>query len=308
MNTELWFRPKANDAPFNWCVIQPPGGPTSWIVLPTACSNAGKNCQTCAWNTVINPPGAMRNLNTIYTKNCVYADFNLKLSYRCPNMRTVWTNCNSPILGPRNWGNSGVKIFNISAANGAEIVISDFDWPNTVPYDATAGVGDPVPQAVQGCAVGTDRLVYGQICGAIYDKKVPQAKPPIHPGESAANDPRPNGQNWNTLEIGFMARRYNGAGQVVKLATVTVKINGTRVLHHVGIPISMTNSTQNDDYLAGPKKGDPIYQGGDNWTRECGAIYLQEHDNMIEFKDIRINPDWLPMKDGQFDSGWQRNP
>ena len=106
-----------------------------------------------------------------------------------------------------------------------------------------------------------------------------------------------------------MACRYDGNGNLVKLATVSVKINTTSVLTHIGIPNSMTMNRQDDDYPAGPNKGNPVYPGGANWKREFGPIYLQEHDNMIEFKDIRINPDWLPLKDdGTFDTEWQEDP
>lgn len=221
-------------------------------------------------------------------------------------MRGEWTDCNSAIKGPRNWGNSGVKIFNFSAAGGAKIAISDFVWPSGVPYTPGDGTG-PVPSSVQICASGSQLLPYNRICGAIYGKTAPQSLPPISSGSSAANDPKPNG-NWNTLEIGFMARRYDASGAVVKLATVTVKINDVTVLHRVGIANQMTVDRQDDDYLAGPNKGEPVYPGGVDWKREFGFILLQEHDNMVQFKDIRINPDWLPMAGGQFDTSWQRNP
>lgn len=249
-----------------------------------------------------------RNQNDIYTKTCLYADFNLKLSYRCPDMRTVWRVCTSKVKGPKNWGNSGVKIFGRTASPGIavlEIAISDFKWDATVPFVADAGVDVAVPSDVGFCSSG-EMLTYGELCGAIYKKRSPQAKPLIKLGSSAMNDPKPNG-DWNTLEIGFMARRYSG-NTVVKLATVTVKINDTAVLTRIGFLDSMTANRQDDDYLAGPNKGDPIYPGGANWKREFGPIYLQEHDNMVEFKDITINPDWLPMSSGVFDQGWQANP
>lgn len=104
-----------------------------------------------------------------------------------------------------------------------------------------------------------------------------------------------------------MARRYNASGAVVKDATVTVKINNVTVLHRCANKNKMTEEQQDDDYLAGPNKGDPVYPGGDGWKREFGFILLQEHDNMVQFKDIRINPDWLPLAGGQFDTAWQRD-
>ena len=105
-----------------------------------------------------------------------------------------------------------------------------------------------------------------------------------------------------------MARRYDSNGSLTKLATVTVKINNVTVLHAFGIPNSMTSDRQDDEYLAGANKGDAVYPGTSGWKRESGFILLQEHDNMVEFKDIQINPDWLPLANGQFNSGWQKNP
>ena len=221
-------------------------------------------------------------------------------------MRDVWTDCNSSVRGPRNWGNSGIKIFNFSASGGAEIAISDFVWPDNVPYNPGI-TGGLVPTEVQVCGSGSQRLPYKQICGAIYDKTAPQEKPLIVPGSSAVNDPTPNGEIWNTLELGFMARRYNSSGMPVKFATITVKVNGVTVLHRARIDNSMTANRQSDTYQAGPRKGNPIYPGGEGWTRECGFILLQEHDNMVQFENIRINPDWLPMEDNEFKTSWQHH-
>jgi len=304
----------------NWCIQ----GDGTWIVLPTVCNlqTPPLTCATlgannnagwaAAWNVIIAPSGTTRNQNDIFTAKCLYSDFNLKLSYRCPNMRTTWTNCGSPILGPRNWGNSGVKIFTRSAAAGAEVAILDFDWPAAVPFVNSAGVNIAVPDTVTGivgCSGNTQPLTYGQLCGAVYNKITPQAKPAITPATSAANNPLPAPMSaYNSLEIGFMAARYNAAGTLVKMPTITVKINNNAVITHVGIP-GFTKVTQVADvYLAGPNKGQPIYPGTVGWTRDSGPIYLQEHDNAVQFKDITINPDWLPMENGAFDQTWQPQP
>jgi len=37
-------------------------------------------------------------------------------------------------------------------------------------------------------------------------------------------------------------------------------------------------------------------------------LFIPEHDNLVQFRNIRINTDWLPIKDGAFDTGWQANP
>lgn len=229
-------------------------------------------------------------------------------------MRGVWEDCNSPLKGPRNWGNSGVKIFHSGSTAGAEIAISDFVWPDNVTFVNSEDPRDPIPASVQaGCTTppkdGGNALTYGQICGAIYDKISPQAKPIISPGSSATNDPRPNG-TWNSMEIGFMAARYDSGGALKKKATVTVKINGNPVLTRIGIPnFQPTGNKIPDKYLAGPYKDQWVYgTTGTGWTRDSGYILLQEHDNMVQFRDIRINPDWLPMDSGGFDAGWQANP
>ena len=273
---------------------------------------ANENCSTASWSTVIHPATTNRNHNDLCTAFCRFSDFNLKFDYRCPNMRGVWEDCNSPLKGPRNWGNSGVKIFYLGSTAGAEIAISDFDWKDTDgAFVNSAATNTPIPEPVQaGCGTGSSNLLtYGQICGAIYDKITPQAKPIIFPGSSAANDPRPNG-TWNSMEIGFMAARYDSGGALKKKATVTVKINGNAVLTHVGIPnFQPTDNKIPDKYLAGPNKGQWVYgTTGIGWTRDSGYILLQEHDNMVQFRDIRINPDWLPMDSGGFDAGWQANP
>ncbi len=309
MNTSLWQRLRAGNAPFNWCV-QPDG---SWLVFPTACSLAGENCSTASWSTVINPPTTPnRNLNDIFTAFCRFSDFNLKFDYRCPNMRDTWKDCSSALKGPRNWGNSGVKIFHTGSTTGAEVVISDFDWPDTGgAFVNNANITTLIPAPVQATcgSNSSNALPYGQICGAIYGKITPQAKPIIFPGSSANNDPRPNG-TWNSMEIGFMAARYDSAGILQKKATITVKINGNPVMTHVGIPnFQPTTNKVPDKYLAGPNKGQWVYGAtGTGWTRDSGYLLLQEHDNMVQFRDIRINLDWLPRTSGVFDDWWQRNP
>lgn len=58
-----------------------------------------------------------------------------------------------------------------------------------------------------------------------------------------------------------------------------------------------------------PKSRSPISSGLARRTIQQTVSYsLKEHDNMVQFKDIRINPDWLPMTGGHFDTKWQIEP
>ena len=225
-------------------------------------------------------------------------------------MRGTWTDCTNALTGPRNWGNSGIKIFSNSAANGAEVAISDFLWPANVPFRNSAPVGTVVPDTVTliaGCSTQNNSLTYDQICGAVYNKVTPQAQPQINAGASANQNPLPSG-DWNTLEIGFMACRRDAVGNIQKLPTITVKINTIPVITHVGIPNFSAVTQVPDVYLAGPNQGQPVYPNGVGWTRDSGAIYLQEHDNAVQFANVTINPDWLPIKNGVLDQGWQAVP
>ena len=101
-----------------------------------------------------------------------------------------------------------------------------------------------------------------------------------------------------------MSPRYNGATRV-RCATISVRINGTAVLTKVAIPNALNQASQEDDkYKHGPKQGQWIYCPG--WKREKGYLILQEHDNMVDFKEIKIDAGWLPGGAVAFDKSWQR--
>ena len=53
---------------------------------------------------------------------------------------------------------------------------------------------------------------------------------------------------------------------------------------------------------------DPRY--GQEWEKSSGRIVLQEHDNKVQFRNIEINPAWVPTIGGgandPFDDEWQQ--
>lgn len=280
MDTRIWSRPKSSPPgqPFNWDVI---GGDT-WQVVPTA----------------IPPQGSPnRSKNTIATC-CHFSDFNLKLEFRCPNMRIdpnvplglwnlPWQNCGDALTGPRNWGNSGVKIF--SHSDGYEIAILD-SWNNddtTVPDPGPLFLEfEPNSNPPDGCDIPTD-----QICGALYGHRAPTSNR-VKQATTTAVVAVPDGA-WNTMEIGFMSARFTAAGIKTRWATISVLVNGQNVQTHVGW------STGSDAYNL---IDDDVY--GQGWKKSSGPILLQEHDNPVQFKNVTLNPKWLPFNPPAWQSTW----
>jgi len=278
---------------FNWFEFPIGGGQNKWRVRPTAVGT-----DNTPWDSLTpadiaktnNPPTANRNQNTIKTYCEEFADFNLKFSFVSPNAKATFTLCTNAnptvakVKGPQNWGNSGVKIFNLSATGGLEVQIHDSQSITA----AIPSIDDVATNTgLNGCTLAQPgHLPFGQMCGSIYMKKVARR----NTVNATAGWPVPTG-SWNTFEIGFMAARYDAGGNRVRCPTITVKINGTAVLRKIGIANSMTNAREDDVYTHGPNKGAPLYCAG--WKREKGPIFLQEHDNMVEFKEIEINPGYL---------------
>tara|TARA_E500000305_G_C4007827_1_gene230973 strand:- start:909 stop:1730 length:822 start_codon:yes stop_codon:yes gene_type:complete len=259
----------------------------------------------------------------------------------------VWKECGINIKGPRNWGNSGVKIFYLGSTPGAEVVISDFVWNDNEEFFSDQPIGEAIPEAVQAnCTTGDGTLVYGQICGAIYNKISPQKKPIINPGVGRPNSPDVNQQcwpdgAWNRMEIGFMSPRYALINEQLELrrkATITVKVSRLNTdgsvasevstLTRVGIPNfeyddqiveyipdiyahGANESVYSEEVRTNPNTGQI-----EDWVRLRGPIYLQEHDSLIQFRRVRINLDWLPRQGAtgtdvnpdDFDEGWQALP
>ena len=294
MTTTYWQLPRQENAAWNW---RPKTGGAIWEVVPTALTDGDST------TTLTNPPGPPnRNLNTIGTK-CKYTDFNLKLSFRCPNMRGVWRNCNSPLLGPENWGNSGVKIFSL---DGYEVQILDSFGAT----DTGGGVTD-----LGGCdAAGSNPVNTFEICGALYKYRAPDSNPVVAAVNAGGAEEYVPAGGWNTLEIEFMAARYKWNETTKKwdkqrCATITVKLGSegstlATVQSRIGLnPQAKYNETA--DLVEDCVYDTPTSKKG--WCKARGPIFLQEHDSKVQFKDITIDVNWLPRKGGVFDRNWQRS-
>lgn len=108
-----------------------------------------------------------------------------------------------------------------------------------------------------------------------------------------------------------MAARYNGTTKE-KCATILVLINDKPLIYDpnlgptkgMGIPDTVQVPREDDKFMHGVDKGKWVYDVG--WKRDKGPIILQEHDNVVDFKAIYINRDWLPTDaNGNFDKKWQ---
>lgn len=95
--------------------------------------------------------------------------------------------------------------------------------------------------------------------GSIYKQHMPLVNACKKPGE------------WQTYDIYYTAPRFNGEGRVLVPAYVTIVHNGVLVQNHVAI--------------WGPSEyiGLPVYK-----THGKGAIQLQDHGNLISFRNIWI--------------------
>ena len=96
-------------------------------------------------------------------------------------------------------------------------------------------------------------------CGAVYNQAAPlvnACRPPLE---------------WQTYDITFRAPRFDDAGQVKEKARVTVIQNGLIV--------------QNNQEIKGPTG-----IGSDRPVDKPGPIYLQDHGNPAEFRNIWIRP------------------
>lgn len=96
-------------------------------------------------------------------------------------------------------------------------------------------------------------------CGAVYSQYAPlvnACKPPL---------------SWQTYDITFRAPRFDEAGKMTEKARVTVIQNGLIV--------------QNNQEIKGPTG-----IGGDRAIDKPGPIYLQDHGNPVEFRNIWIRP------------------
>jgi hypothetical protein len=267
LDTTKWQRFSGEE--FNWFVTSD----NTWIVRPTALSNHSELSEFTdeELESIKNPPLTNRAQNTIVTREN-YVDFVMSLEFRCPNAREIFKvqhHENDKIAktqGARNWGNSGIKIFNKSASRGAEIQIIDSKldkWPSgDIHIDQNTGLN--------GCSSNCNGyLPFGQICGSIYMKHAARADPL----KKSEGWPRPTGE-WNQMEIEFHSRRTNEQG-LIKQAKIHVALNGVELV-----------STELSHRLTDNKL--PIWLPEGRIEVETGPIIIQEHDNLVEFRDIHI--------------------
>jgi hypothetical protein len=94
-------------------------------------------------------------------------------------------------------------------------------------------------------------------CGGIYETRDPDVNmcfPPL---------------SWQTYDIDYTAARYDGMGNKVSNARVTVRHNGVVVHDNVELPVAT--------------RANPVKEGA-----ESGPIYLQDHGNPLRFRNIWV--------------------
>ncbi|QDV50060.1 hypothetical protein Enr17x_20960 [Gimesia fumaroli] len=228
-------------------------------------------------------------------------------------MRSKWKDCSNALLGPENWGNSGVKIFSL---NGYEVQILDSHGAT----DMGGGITD-----LNNCHMGGTKPVNTyEICGALYKYRAPDSNP-VQAASNEDGEYFVPGGAWNHMEIGFMAARYNWEEVTEneisewkwvkkKCATITVKITGAgatqTVQHRIGLnPRNVPNNPAASYNETADLVCDTVYDTEEDqkgWCKARGPIFLQEHDTKVQFKGITIDPTWLPRSGGTFVDTWQR--
>jgi hypothetical protein len=84
--------------------------------------------------------------------------------------------------------------------------------------------------------------------------------------------------------------RYNTGDFVLNRAGLAVKTSGSR--NGPGYFGRVTDDKYNLDYKI-----------------DIGPLVLQEHDNQVEFKGIKLDLTWKPTtQGGEFDAAWQQSP
>lgn len=253
---------------FNWFVTKN----NTWIVRPTSLPKevaSPYNLTTEQLVKLENPSEHKRELNSIVTKD-FFVDFYLSLQFRCPYSRDVYYLSHddneklSWVRGARNWGNSGVKIFsNEGDGNEVQILDSHLDNPEILSNDNVN-----LNSGLNGCSsVCSGYVPIGQLCGGLYMHIAPKEDAVLE----AKGWPIPRGR-WNKLDIFFRSRRLNKDNSTKEKAEITVLLNDIQTVR-ADLDYSFTKGVTQIE--------------GNVWA-ECGRIYLQEHDNMVEFKDIKI--------------------
>lgn len=267
-DSKLWLRIAGGD--FNWYQLG-----KVWRIKPTALGSAVEAWQELTpeqLELLANPPLTKRGQNTIATK-AKFVDFHMSLQFRCPNARDIFTVAHddderiAKIKGARNWGNSGIKIFSPHPGAGfeAQILDSHLADKSVLPasnIQASSGLND--------CSAACSGYVpVGQLCGAVYMKHAPE----LDATKVAKGWPVPTG-SWSDLQLFFRSRRTRADKTLISNAEITVMLNG-EVTFSGELEGSVTSELL-------PLK--------DNTWAETGRIFLQEHDNMVEFRKISILP------------------
>jgi hypothetical protein len=254
-------------------------------------------------------PGSRRHEYDLHTTR-YFTDFHMRLEFRCPYMRNHFDTHADGLRGWANWGNSGIKILEMY-----EVQILD-----------SHKVGDPnVPDTGWKMTLkrynNTDiNASLYEICGAIYRIKKPSGNPvkkavnsngyegqltgggaiPDYEKDMATGDKKnePCG-DWNQMDIWFMAPRVTAGDTPTQLraATISVLLNGTMVHDRVGIQprgdMNFTHAKSNWGTISDTEcysSSDPaVYP-----IKLRGPITLQQHDNKVQFRNIKINSGWRP--------------
>ena len=92
-------------------------------------------------------------------------------------------------------------------------------------------------------------------CGGIYKVAAPRVNMCAPPGQ------------WQSYDITFRAPTFDGAGNKTKDAVVTVMHNGVAIHENLVVPIPTAGGMDNDVHLP-------------------GGILLQDHGNLVQYRNI----------------------
>ena len=83
---------------------------------------------------------------------------------------------------------------------------------------------------------------------------------------------------WQTYDVEFTTAEFDGSGKRTAWPRMTVRLNGELIHEHQELPKDFTTSAPLSSPLDGP----------------LGPVYLQEHGNPVEFRNIWIVPSLRP--------------
>lgn len=169
----------------------------------------------------------------------------------------------------------------------------------------------PASEPVRRAPATPHGLKTGDVCGAIYHTRGPFQYPNLQQAVNVDGTYVPDG-DWNSMDIGFMSARYklnptSGEYERVKCSTISVIINGVQVHHRIGLDPTGWGSKFNEKarLICDAVYDEPNDPKG--YCKASGIILLQEHDTPVQFRNIQMNPTWLPGSGTNFDRNWQRD-